>query len=365
MKIVAVISDMGLGGAQRVLSTLLNQWVSIGIEASLLTLERPGAEPAFDLDPRVKLLQLGVMGSSGSLKSAFRNNIVRIKSLRQAFRTQNPDIIVSFMAEVNVLTILAAKGNWPVIVSERSHPAYHMLQKPWGALRTASYYFATSIVVQTDEIAAWFRRRLLRTVVIPNPIDLSCFIRNGAQSTERVVMAAGRLDRYKGFDILIRAFSKIDAPGWQLVIHGDGPERGSLEELIKKEGASNRITLSGHTPNMEEAYRRARVFVHPSFYEGYPNVVLEALALELPVISTASSATRKLLGSGAGILIPTKNVEATRAALSELINDENLRNSLSQKSREAIIQCDASLIAKTWNDLMHDLVGSSKNGGHN
>ena len=122
-------------------------------------------------------------------------------------------------------------------------------------------------------------------------------------------MAAGRLEPQKGYDILIEAFAKVAAsnPEWDLVIYGMGRQREELESRIASLGMRDRVVLAGHTLDIVKAYGDADLFVHPARYEGYPNVIQEALAAGRPVVATdCPGYSGELLGHGRyGIVVPT------------------------------------------------------------
>jgi len=227
------------------------------------------------------------------------------------------------------------------------------------------YPFAWAVVVQTAEIARWFKSSLnLATQVIPNPIDLQKFnsasIDSGKPQGRYKLVAVGRLDPVKGYDVLIRAFARVAAgsPDWDLVIYGEGGERLALQSLIEALGLSQRILLAGNATAVEQAYAGADLFVHAARYEGYPNAVQEALAAGKAVIATdCPGATRELLGDGrSGVLVPSENVDALAQGLAELMHNDERRASLARSAREAVLPFEASRIAQRWIELFDEVI---------
>ena len=124
-----------------------------------------------------------------------------------------------------------------------------------------------------------------RTWIIPNPVDLPAEWRERRGS--QLLVAVGRLETVKGFDLLLQAFSSIapSFPDWNLVIWGEGRERAALEQLRNRLGLQNRVELPGVTEQPGMWIETADVFVLSSHYEGWPNALIEAMASGLPVVS--------------------------------------------------------------------------------
>src|SRR5215510_282899 len=108
MKLTLVISSLTRGGAERVLSTLANAWAQQGKEVNLLTLDQ--AEPAYAIDQRAKLQRLGLSALSKNFFHGLIQNLHRVRVLRRAIRKSQPDIVISFLDTVNILTVTATRG---------------------------------------------------------------------------------------------------------------------------------------------------------------------------------------------------------------------------------------------------------------
>src|SRR4029077_9354331 len=224
----------------------------------------------------------------------------RLRALRRIVAAVKPVAILSFMTSMNVLMILAC-SRLPVriIVSERTDPAAHRENRVWTRLRSLLYHYADAVVVQSDGIAAWFRRRLrhgTHILVIPNPVAPVTEVEPPAQPGP-FILAAGRLGHEKGFDLLIRAFAAATArtPQLQLVIAGEGPEGQHLRDLAAELGLAARVSFAGRVRNLSALMKAAVAFILPSRYEGFPNVLLEALAAGAPCVAAdGPGATREI-----------------------------------------------------------------------
>jgi len=172
--------------------------------------------------------------------------------------------------------------------------------------------------------------------VIPNGVDLETLegmkaelpFHPWALESGPLVVAAGRLCRQKGFDLLLEAFGRIarEFPAARLIILGKGEERDPLRTLADSLGISARVDFPGWFPNPHAVISRASAFVLSSRYEGFPNALLEAMACGTPVVSTdCPSGPREILEDEAGLLVPTEDPEAMAEALRALLSDPLLR----------------------------------------
>jgi glycosyltransferase involved in cell wall biosynthesis len=170
------------------------------------------------------------------------------------------------------------------------------------------------------------------------------------------ILGAGRLVHQKGFDILIRAFSLIaaDMPKLRLVIAGEGSDAQQLRQLALTLGLECRVLFLGNVGNLSVLMRNAEVFVLSSRYEGFPNVLLEALASGLPVVSTdCPSGPREILGDGEfGLLVPCENPQALADALRRVATDADLRRRLSGIGSRATAAYEFGRVVAGWEAVL-------------
>jgi glycosyltransferase involved in cell wall biosynthesis len=197
----------------------------------------------------------------------------------------------------------------------------------WSALLRHVHHAAESTIcvsegVRRDLVANYGLRR---EQVIPNPVDVDRLLRaaptDGGGDHERpfTVLSVGRLSPQKNYACLIRAFRQVVAvdASARLVILGEGSERPRLEAEIDALGLQHNVSLEGWVANPYPYYRAADVFALSSDFEGMPNVLIEALAFNLPVVSTdCESGPREILVSEAlGYLVPVGDHDAIAAKL--------------------------------------------------
>jgi glycosyltransferase involved in cell wall biosynthesis len=333
----------------------------LGHSVFAITFDAQDAEPFFGLDQRVKQHHANALNRAASLPGRIAVNFRRLWRLRSFIKALRPDAIVAFMTEASVLTVVAAAGlGIPVVVTERNQPDRPGLGTFPRLARRLCYPWAGALIVQTDEIARWARARFRLPVhVLPNPVK-NANVQPDAQDGEApLIVAAGRLVHQKGFDILIESFAKVaeNHPDWQLVIYGIGPEQTELEALIKRRSLDGRVSLAGLTNDIEAVLRCAKIFVLPSRFEGYPNVLLEALSLGCPVIATeCPGATRQILNEGRhGVLVPAEDVKALAEALDRMMSDTPLRAHYGAQGPQAVAHLRLEAVGATWLEILESI----------
>jgi GalNAc-alpha-(1->4)-GalNAc-alpha-(1->3)-diNAcBac-PP-undecaprenol alpha-1,4-N-acetyl-D-galactosaminyltransferase len=360
MRLLLMIPSLGPGGAERVMTLLAGGLAARDHEVWLVTLAGAGGE-FFAIDPRVRRLGLNLMGDSRTVLHAMRANVRRFRALRRAVTGIAPDAVLSFMTSMNVLAALACQGlRVRLVVSERVDPGSHRGERWWALLRSFAYHRADAVVVQTDTAAGWFRRQLGRhrgVTVIPNPVDPA---EDGEACSVAVprpfMLAAGRLVHQKGFDILIRAFASVAAEcdALQLAIAGEGPEEQALRCLATQLKVVDRVHFLGQVRGLRTLMRQAAAFILSSRYEGFPNVVLEALVSGLPVIATdCPGGPRQILGDGeCGVLVRCEDPMALGNALRRVATDPVLRKRLSELGARAAEPYWVDRVVGAWEAVL-------------
>lgn len=190
-----------------------------------------------------------------------------------------------------------------------------------------------------------------RCRVIHNAIDTETYTRSARPATPALVAstpgslrpmslgAMGRLSNEKGFDLLIRAVAKLKADGLKchLKIAGDGPLLSELTDLVREMQCETEIELIGQVADIKAFFDSLDIFVLSSRREGLPNVLLEAMAMQVPVVATGIAGIPRLIQSGAnGILVPPESVEDLAGALQKLMKEPELLKQLANAARATI-----------------------------
>lgn len=358
MHVLMVISSLHGGGAERVAAILANTWSDRGTKVSVLTFDETIQNDAhYALHPDVSVHRLGGSKSCTNKVAAVLRFLTTVKRLRGAIRNIQPDVVVAFMAQTNIITLLACEGlGLPVLVSERCHPGFYSVGRGWAPLRKIVYRRASSVVVQTRDVADWCSDNLsLNQVdIIPNPVMRQKRRALLDSSGRKQIVAAGRLTYQKGFDLLIKSFSMLagDYPDWDLVICGEGEERVALETMVADEGLNNRIQLARWNSNLLGEFADSDMFVLCSRFEGFPNVLCEAMSIGLPVVSyDCPSGPGDIIRDGEdGYLVEEGDWKQFARQMGRLMQDESLRRKMGESGREVAARYSPDRIIKKWDE---------------
>jgi glycosyltransferase involved in cell wall biosynthesis len=362
MKVTFVIASMDAGGAERVLSILANHGAELNWDITLLTFTR-GAS-FFPLHPAIKFSPLGILDRSPLAIQRFLDNFKRLWMLRRAIRKSDPQVVVSFLDQINVHTLLATAGlNLPVIVSERVDPTLHSSGGIWDRLRRWLYPSADRLVSVTqgiDNYFDWLPKE--NRVVINNPVEARTLegkelrLPPGVDPDKKWIVAMGRLTHQKGFDLLLEAFHAIadKYTDWQLVILGEGEFRAELETLRDKLELQTQVVFPGCLDDPFSFLMQAKLFVVSSRYEGFVNSLGEAMACGLPAVAfdCPGGPAEIIRHEVDGILVPAENVSALAKGMERLMEGEEGRSRMAANAPDVVQRFSREKILGAWEDVI-------------
>ncbi len=359
MRVLLLLGSLHGGGAERVAVNLLNGCDPARFDMRMGLLRRAG--PYLDeVDPA----RLDVAQGGGWLRDEQGNAalyrpdrlvagaVQAPRALAALVRRARPHVAVSFLKGLSLAAWpamallggerpqwLAREGNnaLAVIDDELANPFGRYVVK---SLLGHCYRAADGVLANSSDMAEGLQRdfRLSpdRVHVAPNPIDLAR-IEAGAgaaldlDGARPFIVTAGRLEPQKGQDVLLRAFAASRAcDGLDLVLLGDGSLGARLRALSVELGVAERVRFLGFQANPWAWFSRARLFVLPSLWEGFPNALLEAMACGAPVVASACDyGPREAIEHGrSGLLTPVGDIAALKAAIDALLNDPAQARSL-------------------------------------
>ena len=362
-RITLVISALPAGGAERIITSLANHWVEQERAVTLITFDDKA--PYYPLDDRVDLRQLNLPTFSRPLPKALVGAARRVLGLRRAIRQSRPDIVISFLGKINALTVLATRGMAvPVVVSERNNPDRQVFRPAWHWMRKRLYGLADRLVTPSQGVLDWFPEAIrARGQVIPNPVDLPSEIRPRKPGAPGLI-AVGRLEDQKGFDLLLQAYGKIAErfPDWSLTIRGDGRRRAEIERLRAELGLEDKVHLPGITEVPGSWVTEGEVFVLSSRYESFGNVLTEAMVAGLPIVSfDCPFGPGEIITDGVdGILVTPEDPDALAAAMADVIQNAELRQRLGEAAQQNVRRFERSRIMQLWDELVADLAKSPR-----
>lgn len=334
MKVAIFLPDLGGGGAERVFALLAEGLAARGTDTEVVLVHAEG--------PHLAAVQ-AVVPVVDLHAGRTRHSLV---PLARYLRRRQPDVLVAALDNANIVAVWArklARVRTAVVITHHlsmagspTHDA-SWEDKVWAALRARSYPCADAIVAVSYGSAVELARAIGvpgdRVDVIYNPVIPADLPTLGAAVLDHpwfatgqppVLVGVGRLDRQKDFPTLIRAFAHLrqQRPA-RLLILGEGTDRLQLEALVRKLGVTDDVALPGFVNNPYAYLARASVFVLSSIYEGLPTVVIEALALGTPVVSTdCRSGPREILEGGQlGRLVPIQDPKALAAAIATTLDE--------------------------------------------
>jgi glycosyltransferase involved in cell wall biosynthesis len=325
-----LIQDLEYGGVERCFLNLARGFVSHGVGARLYTVsDRPGA--LRKLDPRVKLIRLRAFSRRQRvwelatelthlpprfLLAAKDEDCDLALEVRSHTR---PVIPVALVASLNFTAELDGRGANPWQRWRR----YRLLRSLYGR---ADRIFCVSRGVAQD-LARILACDPTAFEVLPNPVVTPELADRSAQPLGHpwfapgqppVVLGVGRLSRIKNFSLLVRAFARVRGEtALRLMVLGEGKQRGELERLAARLKVKEDLALPGHVENPYGYMHKASLFVLSSLWEGFGNVVVEALACGTPVVATdCPSGPAEILEDGRyGLLVPNNDELALAAAM--------------------------------------------------
>ena len=346
MKILFTISQLGGGGAERVLSLLSSQLAQRGHQVSVVTwFDVP---PVYPLHPSVKHIELHCPNNHTT------GPWIQLARLRRVFKQEKPDIIFSFLVVVNMFSILAHVGlPGKLIVSERNDPNQNPRTSWARTLRNWLYRWADGFVFQTPDAKNYFAPSIQkRSTVIANPLSAQ-LPEPFTGERKKVFVTAVRLAPQKNLPMLVRAFARLHTsfPDYTLEIYGEGTERDTLQQLISTLQADNFIFLKGFAKDLYTRIAPAAAFVLPSNYEGLSNSMIEALALGVPIISTdhpIGGARMLIKHQENGLLVPVGDENALQTAMQYVIENPQKADSMAQKATQVRVQLSLGNITNLW-----------------
>lgn len=363
--LLILVHRLDCGGTERFTATLSEGLVARGwrVTVACLAAEHDALIP---LPRAVECRWLGVAGDSANVAEALWSNSRRVTAIRRLVVELAPDALLATSATLSVLAGMATLGLRGVrrIGAERCHPPATLPAPFWTALRKHTYSLLDAVACLTPEAAAWVaaNTNARRTVAIPNAVPWPFPVNHPVVAPEAVVpphrnlvLGVGRLVEVKGFEFLIRAFSRLATSHgqWDLAIVGEGPRRGELEALVAAEGLRGRVHLPGVVGNIGDWYRRADLFVLPSLSEGFGNVLSEALAHGVAAVAfDCGDGPRNIVRHGIdGLLVPASDEVALADAMAKVMGDHGLRERLAARAPEARQRFHPDPICDAWERL--------------
>jgi glycosyltransferase involved in cell wall biosynthesis len=373
-KVLFVVPSLTGGGGQHVAATLCEAFGAVGdLELILVVFDTEGTR---DLDPAIRVSPITVRESGGAIYTLGKFGKV-VFQLARLIRQERPQVILGFMDYCNSVTLLANRlaGNQSRVVisvhtlfsaflqGKGANPSGHLLR----ILAERLYSRADAVVAVSpgvaEDLTSLFGLAAEKTRVIGNPFDLEKIARLAKvpipeplfQEGLPILLSVGRLAPEKDGATLLRAFALLrrqtDA---RLVFLGEGPERAALEQLCAELGIADEVFFLGYRDNPFQYLVRSSMFVLSSRYEGFGNVLIEAMACGLPVVATRCyPGIEAIVEDGqTGLLVSIGNEVEMAAALARLLDEAGLRRKLVEAGRKKAELFACQRIAASYREVL-------------
>ncbi|MEB3754422.1 glycosyltransferase [Acinetobacter sp. MD2(2019)] len=343
MKILFLITGLGLGGAEKVVTSLADQLFLAGHQVKIAYLK--GEVIVRPEQDDIELIDLGFHGITNLMHS--------LQAMKQLLQRFQPDVVHAHMFHAIVFArLLRTHLQIPYLISTAHSKAIggqlrkflYRLSDRFSDLNTNVSEEATAFFVAQNAFSA------TKSVSVTNGIDTQKFqfspqirqqMRQQFQLMDNVpvFMAVGRLNPAKDYPNLIAAFALLHAkhPQAKLFIVGEGEQRSGLEQQVHKLGLQNQIHFLGARPDVNALLSMADVFVLASAWEGFGLVVAEAMSCERVVVATDCGGVKEVLAQPEWLVEPQNTQMLHKKMENALQLSENEKAQLGQKNRQRVI----------------------------
>jgi len=312
------------------------------------------------------------------LHASRRRPLAALKKLRREMRRFRPRLVQSYLFHANLLARIAARmAGVPVMVcgirvAEQRSNSYLKLDRWTDRWVTRHVCVSEAVRRFSIEQGGLPAEKLL---VIRNGVDLDRFrdadpvsrTELHCSDSEFLILFAGRLDPQKGILTLPHLAETLRPkfPQVRWLIAGEGPLREELEQQIQDRGLTEAVQLLGSRSDIPELMKNADLFVFPSRWEGMPNVILEAMAAGLPIVSTAVEGIEDLLKDGvSGAIVPIGDDAELAARIEQLIEQPETRERYAIEASRAVEQCPTwDAVAEQYQELYRELLELKRRSG--
>ncbi|GAA0944667.1 glycosyltransferase family 4 protein [Nonomuraea longicatena] len=372
----------GLGGTIRTVVNQANAMAAAGHSVEIVSVVRRRESVAFPLDPRVTLSTL-VDQRAGRLPDSVarrawrrvRGRMVPVGEFAAGYFTERVEravmeyvaglddgVLVTTRPALNLIS--ARRGSRRVVRIAQEHMNLTAYREPVRREILRHYGRLDAVAVLTGATRDEYRSALPRTPVVRIPNAVHTVETTHSRHERPVVLAAGRLVRQKGFDLLIPAFGAATERHreWELRIFGTGPRRERLAALVEEHGLRGRVRLMGRTSSLGAEMAGASVFALSSRFEGLPMVMIEAMSHALPVAAfDCPTGPAEVLTDGSdGLLVPPEDVSGLAAALERLMGDVSLRSRMGTAAAETARSYAPDRVMPLWEDLFAELLAGER-----
>jgi glycosyltransferase involved in cell wall biosynthesis len=383
MNIIYIIEGMfNSAGMERVVANKANYFAKSGHQVTIITTDQKNRPYYYKISDNVRCIDLDINFRDYQnyfilirIFNYLYKSILLRKRLTVCLNQLRPDIVVSLLLKSTDFLYKINDGSAKIIEHHfsRDYSSQFSIAQKRSLLSRLIYYWRGKLeeyylkkyakfVVLTEEDALYWGSDFKNIGVIPNSVSFQTTAK--ADLKNKIVVAVGRLEYQKGFDMLLEIWGLIckKNPDWKLHIYGDGQDKDVLLSIIDKQGMSESVCIFPPVKDIQQVLLSGSIYVMTSRFEGFPMVLLEAMECALPVISFACKCGPKdIIRNGEdGFLINNNDIYSFAQKLDELMNDEVLRYSMGNKAKQNIQRYSEKEIMKKWENLFFQLIKKEK-----
>ena len=342
IRIVFCITELDPGGAERALTQLVTGMDRSEWDPVVISLGQRGVFADVLESQGIPVISLNARGLFSFPRVLWQ--------LTRHLNRLRPAIVQTFLFHANIVGRIAAKlAGVKVVVSglrvaERRSDWFGRIDRWTNGLVTTNVCVSQGVA---DFSAQRVRLDPRKLVVIPNSVDADRFSAAkpadltslGIPPGQRVLISIGRLDRQKGFDVLIDAVAQVKTwpEDFIFLLVGDGPEAAVLQHQVDQAGLTNQIRFAGRREDIPHLLAASFALILPSRWEGMPNVVLEAMAAGLPVVATRVEGISELVQEGlTGLVVAPEDARGLGVAIQQLLFSPDFARTAGVESQRAV-----------------------------
>ncbi|MEE3704825.1 glycosyltransferase [Campylobacter sp. CX2-8023-23] len=345
MRVGFVITTLGFGGAERVLSLIANR---LSCEHSVDIIKFDNQKPFYEIEKSIKIINLPAL--NGGFLVNLKKRFSKIFALRKIFKSSKYDIIISFMDSTNLLCLMANLGSKQrLIITEHSH--HSLLSWKWKIAKRLLYPLCDGLSVLSRSDYQYYSYVKNRSVIY-NPFfgDIDG---KSQDRKENLILFVGRLENIKGCDIFLNSLKYCNLGNYAVEICGDGGEF----KRLKDEFSSDKIKFLGRISDIQSHYKRAKIIVSSSRNEGLGNALIEACFYKVARVATPTIGACELICDGEdGLISDDFSPKSLAKKLNLVINDENLRDKLAKNGFNSRAKFGLENIYQDWLNLINKAI---------
>ena len=373
MKLIYCHADVyNPGGMERVLLNKLRGWVERGYETMVVTTDQHGRPPFYEFPPEVRMVDLGINYKDDNDKNPIAKTLGYLRkrrkhrqALTELLMRERPDIVVSLFPSESSFIPDIQDGSLKML-ELHFNKQFRLQYNRKGLLGLADRIrtkqderlvrkFDNFIVLTRQDAEMW--GDLPNLSVMPNAVVTAPHIEH--KSDNHRVIAVGRLDYQKGFDRLLDAWALIPAElrkFWRLDIFGQGEWEEKLKQQIMTLGIGESAAVNQPTDRIFDEYAASDFLVMTSHYEGFPMVMIEAMACGVPTVCfDFLCGPRDIIANGInGITVPEGNLQALSTAMQQLMEHPEQLARMSEQAKRISEEFSQEVIMRRWDLFMND-----------